>query len=154
MSYESVSFEPGRPHPLPPPEILVADREDAKELVDNLLAKGVRPIITVPKELASEVEKHGISFVPKEDLATGRKYSFIAGTLNIHPYVPEEEERVVFEIDTEQVRVQPRFTGKDKAFHGVVAFPDGVPATALRPLGSFTQETWAAHQKKENDPLH
>jgi|GEM_PF-1600878 len=142
------SFEPGKPHPMPPPEIFIEDVDDAREYVAELIGEGVRPLITVPMEYADQVTKYGMTPVPKEDLLTGKKFSMTAGTFNRAPLLPEDEKRVVFEIDPSQIRIEPRFTGS-KAFHGVVAFPDGVPPNALRSLGAHTHATWVAQRKND-----
>lgn len=147
-------FEPGKPHPTPPPEIAIDDIDEAREYVAELIGQGVRPLITVPLEYAETVRQYGMTPVPKQDLRTGRKFSVTAGTFNREPLLPEDEERAVFEIDTSQIRVEPRFTGKS-AFHGVVVFPDGVPPGALRLLGKHTSDTWATREEgKRKDPLH
>ncbi len=141
-------------HGVPPPVERegITDVLDAREHVEELIATGVRPVITIPKEFAEDVIEYGITSVPKHDLRTGKKFSFVAGVIGIDPYLPESEERLVFEIDPSQVRIEPRLTGSDTAFHGVVGFPDGIPASALTPLGSFTDVAWKEGIRK--GPLH
>lgn len=112
----------------------IDDIDDAREHVAELIAQGVRPVITIPEEYVADVERYGITSVPKHDLLTGKKFSFVAGVIGIAPFLPEGEVRRVFEIDPAQVRIEPRLTGSDSTFHGVVGFPDGIPASALTPL--------------------
>lgn len=132
----------------------VEDIDDAREYVEEQLAAGVRPVITVPEEYLADVQQNGIMSVPKEDLLTGKRFSFIAGTIGLDPYLPENGTRYVFEIDPAQVRIEPRMTGSDRRFHGVVGFVDGVPASALIPIGRHSMETWDAESGKEKGPLH
>lgn len=142
---------PQSPKPRKEPEALppltledIQDIEDAREFVEEQVAAGVRPLITVPGEYVEEVMKYGITSIQKQDAKTGRKFSFIAGTIGLDPYLPENSTRHVFEVDPAQVRIEPRITGSDHRFHGVVGFMDGVPATALIPVGEYSMEKWDA----------
>lgn len=131
------------PEALPPLRLEdVEDINDAREYVEEQVAAGVRPLITVPKEYVEEVVKYGITSIPKQDVKTGRKFSFIAGTIGLDPYLPENSTRHVFEVDPSQVHIEPRITGSDQRFHGVVGFVDGVPPSALIPVGEFSMEKW------------
>lgn len=148
---------PEVPQGLPAQETLY-DIDDAREYVAELVMQGKFPIITVPLEHVETIQTYGISSVPKHDLLTGSKFSFVAGVIGLEPYLPEGQSRAIFSVDPAQVRsIEPRFTGKDKAFHGVVGFPDGVPASALSLQGIYSQEEWemqrAAQETKEKGSL-
>lgn len=132
----------------------IFDIEDAREHVEDLLSQGFRPLITIPEEFVDDVLAYGVTVVPKQDLLSGKKFSFIAGTIGLDPYLPESEQRRVFEIDPSSVRIEPRMTGADSGFHGVVGFPDGIPAHALLPLGLHTASSWRDPGATNKGPLH
>jgi hypothetical protein len=144
--FEGVNL-PKRPNPeqmtsVLPLELSIDNIDDARECVAELLAQGICPIITVPEEYAEELLTNGVFFLPKEDLLSGKRFSFVAGTIGLEPYLPEGKERLVLEVNPEGVRIEPRLTGKDKHLHGVVGFPDGVPASAFIEKGKFSKESW------------
>lgn len=133
----------------------IEDVDDAREYVQELISAGRRPIITIPEEYIENVLSYGITSVPKHDLMSGKKFSFVAGTIGLDPYLPEAEERRVFEINPDMVRIEPRITGSDKKFHGVIGFPDGIPASALIPLGSYSASSWEERGRdNEKGSLH
>lgn len=114
--------------------VAITDILEAREHVAELIEKGTHPLITAETKYVPDILEHGINFLAKEDGLTGKKFSFIAGTIGIAPLAPKTEERYVLAVDT-SVRVEPRLTGADAAFHGVVQFPAGVPANALTIVG-------------------
>ncbi len=122
--------------------------DDAREFIVECLKQNINPIITIPEEFAEEVLQYGIHFVPKQDVKTGRKFSFIAGTIGIDPYLPEGQSRYVIEIDPKDIEIEPRITGKQKRFYGVVGFVGGVPAKSFRPLGKFAQKDWEEYKRR------
>ncbi len=124
------------------------DIDEAREFIAECLKNNINPIITIPEEFAEEVMKYGIHFVPKQDLKTGRKFSFIAGTIGIGPYLPEGQSRYVMQVDPKNVQIEPRITGKQKRFYGVVGFVGGVPAESFKPLGKFSQKDWEEYKKR------
>lgn len=138
-----------------PPKLpdVIDDIDDAREYVAERIAEGVRPMITIPEEHVEDALAYGIGAVPKHDLLTDRKFSFVAGVIGLEPYLPEGETRRVFAVDPSRVRIEPRFTGEDRAFHGVVGFPDGVPASALIPLGAHSKGTWDEEQEMRKGPI-
>lgn len=159
--FEQMPQSPKRkpePETLPPLRLEdIEDIEDAREYVEEQVAAGVRPIITVPAEYVEDVVRYGITSIPKQDPKTGRRFSFIAGTIGLDPYLPENSTRHVFEVDPAQVRMEPRITGSDHRFHGVVGFTDGVPPSALIPVGEFSMEKWDSQRPNlgtEKGPLH
>lgn len=97
--------------------VSISDPEEAKEYIAELWKKGERPIVTVPIQY-SEALKSGIrahqTWIPGLEV--------IAATIGRRPYMPKDEERIEVEINGISLdRIIPRFTGPDKAFHGVVA---------------------------------
>jgi hypothetical protein len=124
------------------------DRDDAREFIDECIKNDIKPIVTIPVEFADDVLKYGVHFVPKQDVKTGKKFSFIAGTIGIDPYLPEEQERLVLEIDEKAVSIEPRITGKEKRFYGVVGFVGGIPANSFKVLGKFSKKTWAEYSER------
>lgn len=94
----------------------IEDIEEARDAIREAIEKGELPVITVPKKYADSV-KNGIS---PHSTWIGEK--IVAGTLLREPYFPDGEERAVFKIKVPHKQLEPRFTGPDKHFHGVVIF--------------------------------
>jgi len=133
----------------PPPELPVHDPEEAREKIAELIAQGVRPIISVPVEYAERFSREGLRTLEHTDWASGEDRSIIAGTIGADPFLEENQERELFEIDPAQVQMAPRFTGPDKAFHGVVVFTRGIPAEALHSIGAASLMNWSRAGEKE-----
>ncbi|MFA5061741.1 MAG: hypothetical protein WC526_01180 [Patescibacteria group bacterium] len=101
----------------------ISDQAEAKDYINKLLAGGVKPKISVPKRFLENVLKEGSLSAKKSWIP---KFSILVGTLNIDPYsYSTDKERVIFEVTNPEVPVEPRFTGKDKKFHGIIYFPEG-----------------------------
>jgi len=95
--------------------------EGAREIIDKLIADGVKPIITVPREKIDTILEKGLH----------EKRSWVGpwmlvGTIGKKPYQIEKN-RVALIIDCEEKHLTPRFTGPDKKFHGVVGFVGYIP---------------------------
>jgi hypothetical protein len=139
------------------PDIDIEDIDEAREYISSLINEGTLPLITIPEMHLEELLTNGISFVPKQDLLSGKKFSFIAGTVGIDPYFPEDQKRYVLEIIDSKIHLEPRLTGKDSHFHGVVGFPNGVSPTSFRLLGKFSKGEWQtvnpANKNKKNSSL-
>ncbi len=137
-------------------KLTITDVDDAREHIAELIAAGTHPLVTVPEEFAEQVLKEGIHVLPKHDALTGKKFSFIAGTIGVPPLAPSLETRYVLAIDTDQVKVEPRMTGEDRAFHGVVQFPNGIPASAMTVVGTCHGATFVPAEELNNTkaPLH
>ena len=89
---------------------------EARALIEKMFEKGIRPIVTVPKEheqaIRAGLHEH-TSWIPGLHI--------IAGTMGIEPYFPANEERVIVRVKPKSVEnIHPRLTGPDRAFHGVV----------------------------------
>jgi len=106
----------------------IEDVEEARTFIREAIEQGESPIITVPLKYA-EVAKNGIA-----SFATWIGESIIAGTISREPYIPRGEKRVIFKITVPPNQVEPRFTGPDKHFHGVVAFRGPIPPEFLEEL--------------------
>lgn len=143
----------------PREKLVISDIDDAREHVAELVAQGIQPLITVEKTYIEHVLANGVHSLPKEDGLTGKRFSFIAGTIGIPPLAPSTEERYVLAISP-HVRIEPRFTGADQSFHGVVQFPNGFGAHDITIVGKFTNGVFAPTDHievgdiKENQPLH
>lgn len=98
----------------------VEGQAEAKEAIAALLRAGERPKITVLKEFLKDIMERG-GLMEKETHIPG--FVALIGTLGREAY--KTEGRVIFEVINPDVRIEPRFTGKDKKFHGVVYFPKG-----------------------------
>jgi hypothetical protein len=140
--------------------LTIEDITEAREYIAELLAAGTRPIVTVPEQYAEQVLKEGIHTLLKEDGLTGKKFSFIAGTIGVPILSPSDEDRFVLSVDTDTVKIEPRLTGSDKAFHGVVHFPNGIPARAITVLGTARGSQFTPLEKGDvagtdvKTPLH
>ncbi len=106
-----------------PAEELVTDPETARELIHALYKKGERPVVSVPKQyagaLAKGLQAHA-SWIPG--------FEAIVGTFGEKPYVPGSEERVLVKVDIPEEQIEPRFTGPERAYHGIVVLKGPIPA--------------------------
>lgn len=101
-----------------PKESQAGDKEEASGIVEELIEQGVFPVVTVKKEYAQKLKKDGLT--AKETWIPGTKV--IVGTLGLPPYDPEED-RVAFEIiGITPEDIEPRITGQEKTFQGIIAF--------------------------------
>lgn len=90
------------------------DPEEAREIILEMLEKGYKPVVTVPKEYADSLQ-HGL----KAHATWIPNFNVIAGTLGRDAY--QAEDRIVVQIDQiPHTAVHPRFTGPNKTFQGVV----------------------------------
>ena len=122
MNLESLHFQNKSEMPA------IADIDEAREYVEDLLEQGIKPIVTVKKKwldaLSNGLEKH-TSWIPGFDE--------VVGTLGIDPYIPNGEDRVFVEVDIDSSdQIQPRFTGPDSSFHGVVVLSGPIPPERIR----------------------
>lgn len=95
--------------------------QEARVFIAEMRAAGVNPIITVPFRHLDNVLAHG-------GLATKRgwipKINVLVGTIGREPYTANDH-RAVYEVTNPNITIEPRFTGPDKKFRGVVWFPQG-----------------------------
>lgn len=103
----------------------ISDPEEARDFVFAMIERGEVPCVSVPEEYLSALQKGLVahaSWIPGMNA--------IVGTLGRKPYMPnkENERRVVVRIKKiNPQNIQPRFTGPDKAFHGVVVIDGPIP---------------------------
>lgn len=136
-------------------KLTIEDVDDAREYIAELVSTGTLPLVTVPEEFVEKVLQEGISILPKEDKLTGKKFSFVAGTIGVPPLAPSLETRYVLAVDASVVKIEPRMTGEDRAFHGVVQFPDGIPVGAFTVVGTCHGSTFVlADTIDTKAPLH
>jgi hypothetical protein len=96
---------------------------DAEEEIAEMFGKGIRPVVTVKmkriEQLKKGLPKHS-SWIPGFDE--------VVGTMGIEPYVPGGDERVVVQVNVDSPnQIRPRYTGPDRAFHGVVVLNGPIP---------------------------
>ena len=111
-------------------KINIGDPEDAREFVADMIERGERPCVSVSSKYIKFL-KEGLK--PHSSWTPG--FNMIVGTIGRDPYLPKNESRVIVrikEIDLNNIR--PRFTGPDKAFHGVVVFNGPVNSDAIEIL--------------------
>jgi len=106
----------------------IEDPQEAKEIIAAAIEKGNLPIISVPEKYFDEL-KNGIR---ANTTWIGEK--IIAGTILRDPYIPPGEVRRIFKINVSPDQVEPRFTGPDVHFHGVVAFRGPIPPEAIQEI--------------------
>ncbi|MBD3359276.1 MAG: hypothetical protein GF365_01020 [Candidatus Buchananbacteria bacterium] len=97
---------------------LNADKEDAEEWIEKLVSSGIKPILSLPKANWQEVQQQGL----KAKATWIPELKVLAATLGVVPYKAGEEDRVFLQIEAKPRDLQPRITGKDRTFHGVVGF--------------------------------
>lgn len=107
----------------------IPDPEDAREFISKMIERGESPCVSVPEEYLPAIKKGLVaysSWIPDMNA--------IVGTLGRKPYLPNEKEqkRVLVYIKRVDIKnVQPRFTGPDKSFHGVVIIHGPIPPQDL-----------------------
>lgn len=109
--------------------ISISDPEEAREFVHTLIEKGEVPCVSVPEKYLAALQRGLMaysSWIPGMNA--------IVGTLGRKPYLPnrEEDRRVLVRVKKiDPKNIQPRFTGADKAFHGVVVLDGPIPPEDL-----------------------
>jgi hypothetical protein len=104
--------------------------DEAREYIDELFEKGERPIVTV-KEKWFDSLKAGLR--PQSSWIDG--FNEIVGTFGREAYEPEGEKRVRVRVSGIDVRqIEPRFTGKDRKFQGVVILKGPIPPECIEVL--------------------
>ncbi len=109
--------------------ISISDPEEAREFVYTLIEQGEVPCVSVPEKYLAALQKGLMaysSWIPGMNA--------IVGTLGRKPYLPNSEEgkRVLVRIKKiDPHNIQPRFTGPDKSFHGVVLLDGPIPPEDL-----------------------
>lgn len=98
------------------------DREEALEQIHELYERGERPVVSVPEQFA-QAAQNGLS--PHTTWIPG--FDAIVGTFGREPYIPNNERRVLLRLELDESQIEPRFTGPDKAFDGVVVIKGPVP---------------------------
>lgn len=96
-------------------QINIKDPEDAREFILHLLEEGERPCVTVPEQYLPYL-KEGLK--PHSTWILG--FDAVVGTLGREPYLPDKNRKIVYIKNIDIKRVEPRFTGPDNSFHGVV----------------------------------
>ncbi len=127
--------------------------EDAKEIIEDLLAAHDLPKVTLPREYLKTVLSEGLK---ERETSYQRGVMAIVGTVGREPLLPDKEDRVVLELDLKPDEITPRFTGPEKIFEGVVAVrgtavpPDKIRVIdpkAARPPKTGTERTDANQAK-------
>jgi hypothetical protein len=100
----------------------IKDTEEAMDYIERLRGSGVNPVISMPRKFLEALKQEGAAKARETWIP---KLTILVGTIGIPPYSPEPD-RIFFEVTNPKTRVEPRFTGKDKKFHGIVWFPEGL----------------------------
>lgn len=106
----------------------IEDAEEAREAIKGAIEKGEQPVISVPEEYG-DAARNGIT-----PHATWIGEKITAGTVLRPPYLPNGEKRRFFRINVSGEQIEPRFTGPDKHFHGVVGFRGPIPPDAIEEI--------------------
>lgn len=110
----------------------IEDIEDAKEEIAKSLERGEFPIVTVPSQyldaLCKGLQPHS-SWIEEEQI--------IAGTINRLPYMPKNEPRVAVRVKTPLENIEPRLTGHDRHWHGVIVFRGPISPDEIEVLNSY-----------------
>jgi len=107
----------------------IEDFEEAVELIKDAINSGCAPVISVPFRYV-EAAKKGIQ---KNSTWIGEK--IIAGTIVRDPYLPMGEKRKILKVEVGPDYIEPRFTGPDKKFHGVVVFSGPISPETIKEAG-------------------
>lgn len=114
------------------PEIDIEDRDEARDLIEEMFNKGERPCVTVPKIYLSALEK-GL-----RPHSTWVSADLIVGTFGRKPYLPKTENTgdraIVYIKEISPKSIEPRFTGSDNHFHGVVVLSGPISPESIEVL--------------------
>ena len=100
------------------PNYDIKDIDEAEELIMEMYNTfKCRPVISVDKKYEKGIDEKGIERQMGKPEGLG---GMMVGTFGIEPYLGNDNERVLYQINVNEKRINPRFTGKDGAFHGVV----------------------------------
>ncbi len=100
-------------------EDIVSEKEEIKQFITQLLDNKIFPVISLPKKFLDIIKKEG-GIHARDTYIPGVK--LIAGILGMKPYEKQGEDRVLLEIQCKPEDLDPRFTGKNKSYNGVVVF--------------------------------
>ncbi|TSD01504.1 MAG: hypothetical protein Greene101415_220 [Parcubacteria group bacterium Greene1014_15] len=91
--------------------------ENAYEMIRTLFEQGEKPVVTVPRQYVPMLRR-GI-----RESSSWIGGNIVAGTIGRDPYMPPGEDRALLRISIDSIeRLEPRLTGPDQAFHGIVVF--------------------------------
>ncbi len=114
-------------------DIRIEDPEEARELIQQMLSEGKRPIVTIDKKYLEDVKKDGL--IPQKSW-TG--HDLLIGTLGREPYKLDKGRVAVEVLVDNPDLINPRFTGEEKYFQGVVEIATEVPPDKLRIIDNLT----------------
>lgn len=129
------------------------DIERAREIIDELVKKGVKPTVTIPEQWLEKILQGGIPILSKFDRKTNTTHEVTAARFGGNPYLPSDEIRYVVEINPSGLLIEPRLTGKNSTFCGTVHFPKGIPKENIHLLGKFSKEDWKEYLKREKKEI-
>jgi hypothetical protein len=123
------------------------DPEEAREIVSDLLAKGEKPLLTAALKYLDTIQTNGIGLTAQKDvLSKAGGYSITAARLGADPYLTDDEERLLMEINPEGLKIVPRFTG-DGSFSGTIAIENHIPPEKIEIKGTYTKSSYEAEQE-------
>lgn len=114
------------------PEQFRADKElheKAENAMNQFILAKEFPIRSVSREKAGIFLDRGM---PVEKTAYQRNVELNAATLGRDPFLPEGEDRVLLEVQVKSNEAQPRFTGKENIFQGIVGITKYIPPERIR----------------------
>ena len=92
-----------------------------REILKEIVNQGSKPVFSIPREYL----KGSTTITPHK---TWVQANIIAGTIGIPPYnLSGDRILCVYEGDINDIYLQPRLTGPDKLFHGIVATLQPIP---------------------------
>ncbi|HUO50343.1 MAG TPA: hypothetical protein VMU25_02140 [Candidatus Paceibacterota bacterium] len=104
----------------------IHEPDEAREHIHELFAQGERPVVSVPEEYAGALS-HGL--VARATWIPG--FEAIVGTFAREPYLPSNEKRVLVKVELDENQIEPRFTGPQKIFEGIVVLRGPIPPEQL-----------------------
>ncbi|MCX6739634.1 MAG: hypothetical protein NTZ49_00195 [Candidatus Parcubacteria bacterium] len=97
---------------------LEGDREEAREMIEKMISERIYPIVTVPAEFWPNIQSEGgLSAHKTKYLPDFKK---IVGTLGVGAYNPQG--RVLLQIECDPNDLEPRMTGSNLTYHGIVGY--------------------------------
>lgn len=108
-----------------------------KETLEELLSNNFPIVFSVPAQYSSKIKEKGLT-LHETDIPG---FKALAGTIGIPPYTPDEEPRLLAILKPEfakKYKIQPRFTGKETIFQGVIITLNSIDPSDLEFIESST----------------
>ena len=118
-------------------EIAIDSFQESEKYIREQFENGVRPIVTIPTKYEKYLKKGLRAHTTWID-----GLDIIAATFDRKPFMADEDERIVVKIQDINInQIEPRFTGEDKKFHGVVVLSGPISNKSIEVIHNPKKES-------------